>query len=278
MKTSNVFILFFLGLLLFSCGSKTEIPLWKITSKTGQISYLAPSSNHLTKEQVNTLLPDTIIQVFNRADTYISFWDLEKSDFLNINKLVAIGNDKTLKDTLQPAFFNTLKNQIPASYPVKPENSPLKLQFYIHDYLNAPSSSSFNMDLFWFKQAMPQQKQIKGLISYQDFYALYNKIDISTCEHFITQHPLNKYKKAIKNENENLFTSAGFTSTNAVKNSYDIFFSTITKEKLYNKWFNNIKKELDNNTCFISLDGCFTTKNESFIDFLLSKGYKITLI
>lgn len=277
MKINNIFCVFLIALIC-SCSSKPkELQLWKITSENNITSYLSPSTNTLSKHEVNELLSDKTIQAFDSSDVYISFWDLANNNFIEINKLVALDSGKTLKDTLNESLITTIQSQIPFDYPNKIENSPLKLQFYLHDYLYSTTATKFNLDLFWFRQAMPAQKEIKGLISYQDFYSLYSGITIPSCENFIKKNNIKDYGLAIEKENRELVSSGNIDQVKRVKSSYDIFYSANTNAKagLYKKWYSSIQETLNSQTSFISLDASFLTNEESFIDFLLSNGYQI---
>jgi uncharacterized protein YbaP (TraB family) len=269
--------------LLYSCSSTPKIPVWEISKEGHKTSYILGSSNYLTKADIDKMLTNDIILMFDSCKTYISLFDFQNSSLTETKNWIEIGNSKSLSDTLPTGTFTLLKTKVKelnltTKLPYElPDSIKIKPQFYINDILKRNDEGFFNIDQFFFKRAMPQNKNITGFISLQDYYKAYSNINFNE---YLT--PLNSTnslldeKKQLANKgildykNENY--SEAYTSTSP------LFLDPLTVVK--ESWTNKIYNETTKQSSFIVLDiNYISPENENgLFKKLLSKGYQLTRV
>ena len=288
MKTNNfslnsIGFVFILSLILFSCSSSPKIPVWEITKKGQANSYLIASSNYLSKTDVDEMLSNKIILLFDSCKTYLSLWDLEQSDLAETKKWIEIANSKTLKDTLTQETFNLLNTKIEELNSKSklrfelPDSIRIKPQFYVNDILNRNDNNLFNIEQFFFRRAMPQNKHITGFISLQDYYKTYSNINFEDYLNQLKSAPsLFEEKKRIETKSNQLYKNKNY---NELKNSQSILVLN-PQAIVTDNWITKIDTETTKQSTFILLDINYTNPDneEALFKKMLSNGYKLTRI
>jgi uncharacterized protein YbaP (TraB family) len=288
MKTNNflfnpICLVFIVILIFYSCSSNPKIPVWEITKDGNPTSYLVASSSYLSKNDIDKMLSNKIILLFDSCETYISLWNLEQSNLVETKQWIEIGNSKTIKDTLTKETFNLLKTKVEeinnkSEFSFEsPDSIRIKPQFYINDILNKNDNNHFNIDQFFFKRAMPQNKNITGLVSLQEFYKAYNAIQY---EDYINQ--LNSIvslfdeKVMIEVKGNELYKDENYAELKNIQSTLILNPKTIITED----WFNKIDLETAKQSSFILLDIKYINPDneEALYKGLLLKGYKLTRI
>lgn len=283
MKNNLIWLPFLL--VLISCSSKNDFPLWKITKAGYPTSYLLGSTEYLTEDEVNDRISDEVLDAFNASNTLITYWDLEKSDLEQTNRWIELGNGKTIKDSL-PDFYSILKLSIQGLPNQKDsiEHSKLKPQFFLYDKLNYKDQLYFNMDNFWLRLAMPKLKNLKGLETFQEHYQKLSNTDLIQLESFITTNtPLKTYYENGFVAHKLLWEKGELNKMDSLLNPFDLFFKNEKEKKtyfnnLYESWGIKLETLLQENSCFISLDIKHLYGNPNLLDKLLLKGYKVELV
>lgn len=270
-------------IILHSCSSTPKIPVWKISKEGHKTSYILGSSNYLTKTDVDKMLTNNIILMFDSCKTYISLFDLQNSSLTETKEWIEIGNNKSLLDTLPQQTFDVLKTKVAelnltTKLPYElPDSIKIKPQFYINDILNRNDEGFFNIDQFFFKRAMPQGKNITGFVNLQDYYKTYS--NINTHEYLAPLNAIKSFSEEKKQmANKGILAYKNEEYTKAYDSLSPLYLSPLSV--VNENWVAKIDTETTAQSCFIVLDINYISpenKNGLFKK-LLSKGYKLTRV
>lgn len=270
-------------IILHSCSSTPKIPVWKINKEGHKTSYILGSSNYLTKADIDKMLTNDIILMFDSCKTYISLFDFQNSSLTETKNWIEIGNNKSLSDTLPTETFTLLKTKVKelnltTKLPYElPDSIKIKPQFYANDILNRNDEAFFNIDQFFFKRAMPQGKNITGCISLQDYYKAYSNINFN--EYLAPLNSINSLseeKKQLANKGILAYKNENYSDVYSSLSPLNLIPLTVVNES----WTNKIDNETTKQSSFIVMDiNYISPENENgLFKKLLSKGYQLTRV
>lgn len=275
-------------LILFSCGNKKEIPVWKITKDNAPTSYIIGTINSIKKEGNESIITNKIKEIFDSSSTFITQIDIINSDFILTKNQIEIGMNKTLKDILSEEDFSVLtklKNEWSKTNNNSfeaPDSAEIKLLFYLQDIIYQNDGKNIYFEQIWLKQAMATKKNITGLESYQKHYQDLSQVTLPEQIEFMKSiSNITTFKKDFNTKIVDLYFNGNYEkiySEHLDKFPYNkTNYGTLWVKK-HRDWASSIDSTLNKEKCFISLDIKHLFGKENFLDNLLSKGYKIEKI
>jgi uncharacterized protein YbaP (TraB family) len=286
----SIIVIIILSIILVGCSSKPKIPVWKISKANTPTSYLVGTNDYLSKKDIDIMLTNNIIHWFDSCEAYIPFWDLKNASITETKKWIEIGNNKSLKDTLSNFAFNLLKNKV-MQYNLEsglnyelPDSIKIKPHFYLNDIITFNNNKNFNLYQFFFKRALPHQKDIIGLETFQSFYEAFSSANFEYSVSKLNEiKSLHKVKKLHQKKSRELYLSGNY------KTYYNYELEAMANEFVnYNElliqnntlWINKIENVITKQKAFIALDINLVSKENpnSLYHKLLSKGYNLERI
>jgi uncharacterized protein YbaP (TraB family) len=261
--------------------------LWKVTSKDGEVNYLA-GSVHIMKPSIYPL--DEVYQdVFKKADQLVfelNFDSLMTHQMQLMQKYAMLPHGKTLKDEVSPETYQQLKNELdslglPVSRfsQVKPafvSLSIMNLKLQKHGYTGASG-----IDMHFFNKAKKAGKQIIGLETPSFQMQLLSNVSDELTDSFV-KHNLQKAGQMIQNFDKMIASwKQGNTAVldsliqhDMEKNSPDLYKKLVLKRN--SKWLPVIEKLFHNGktTWVITGAGHMIGKNGVVAD-LRKAGYRV---
>ena len=170
-----------------------------------------------------------------------------------------------------------LNNELPDSIKIKPH-------FYLNDIITFNNKNNFNLHQFFFKRALPQQKEIIGLETFQSFYKACGSANF---ESLVSK--LNEIKSLYKSKELHQSKSRELYLASDYKTCYNYELESIKNEFInYNElliqnntlWGTKIEEAITKQKTFIALDINLVSKENpnSLYHKLLSKGYSLERI
>ncbi|MGB1039577.1 MAG: TraB/GumN family protein [Flavobacteriales bacterium] len=277
-------------ILLSSCEKQeiTSIPLWEITKDNAKTSYIAGTIEYLPKEKGETMFTKRLNDAFENSGVYIPHINVQDSDMLLAMKELEIGSNQTLKGVLPQEAFNRLsimKNEWDTKTPNSiqpPDSVKIKLIFYLQDIAFYDNKNSFLFFQHWARKAMPMNKNISGLETWQDGFRSMGEVSLEDQIKFMNSiQDFDSFRKMLKGNTEEFYLKEEWL---LLKDFYRTQFpflkdynETLIKEK-HQDWAEKLNAAMDTSSCFISIDVTHLVGDDNLIDELLSKGYKVSKI
>lgn len=280
-----------IGLIFMSSCEKKEItslPLWEITKENSKTSYIAGTIEYLPKEKGEAMFTKRLNDAFDNSEVYIPQINVKDSDMLLAMKELAIGSNQSLKDILPHDDFNKLSimksewdtkvsNNIEA-----PDSVKIKLIFYLQDIAFFNNQNSFLFFQHWARKAMPMNKNISGLETWQEGFKSIAEVSLEDQINFMNSiNGFESFRKMLKTNTKEFYLKEEYV---LLKEFYRTQFpflktynETLVKQK-HQSWGKKLDTAMDTSSCFVSMDVTHLVGNDNLIDELLSKGYKVNKI
>lgn len=285
---------FLIGILaLVSCTNNKEfespnMPLWEIANEQGGLSYLLGTSEYLPKDSARILFNELLISTFDSAEVFLTQIDVANSDFGQTKLALEIPDQKMMREYLSENEFQHLQqlkknwrysehNSMPSS-----DSTRLRLLFYLHDMIYANNQSNFYFDKFWVDRAMPLEKKISGLETYQSYYEglsiLTKKEEV---DFMSSMGVIDVFVDSLRNSTQRLYMKGEFSQIHSLYLSLFPYLSTHYKSMVADKhktWAEKIGASSDTSSTFVTLDVFHMFGESNLIKELLSKGYNVERI
>ena len=285
--------LFLIVLAIVSCQGNREfespnMPLWKITNAQGKSSYLLGTTEYLPKDSARILFNELLISSFDSAEVFLTQIDVANSYFGQTKLALEIPDDKLMKEYLSENEFQKLQ-QLQKNWKYKGQNSMpaadstrLKLVFYLHDMIYLNNQSNFYFDKFWVERAMPLEKKISGLETYQSYYEGFQVLSKADEVNFMNSiQSLDVFVDSLRSSSQALYMSGEFAEIHALYLSLFPYlkahYQTMVADK-HKTWAKKIGESSDSVSTFVTLDVFHMVGKQNLIHELLSKGYNVKRI